>query len=192
MDTAKIRFDVARMARPSLEEVLAYSNSDVVYRFQKTYGVTREQSEDIFVQVRKWLWLSHQHRLAGFENGLFIDKPLIVIDEMWHNFVLFTTEYFAFCRKYFGYYIHHAPATEAEDREGSEKYGALAPDERIRVRKEQLRPQYEFIYDHLGKETLAKWYLEYPKIFSFRRLAEMQLQAANEKLAEVRREAMAA
>ena len=184
--------DAAQMKNPTLEEVLEYANSDVVYRFQKTYGVSREESEDIFMQVKKWLWLSHQHRRDGFDKGLFIDQPLIVIDEMWHNFVLFTTEYFAFCKQYFGYYIHHAPATEAEDFEGKQKYGALDRDARVRARKDLLRPQYEYIYDHLGKDTLAKWYLEYPKIFSYRRLAELQLQAVIDKLAEVRQEAMAA
>ena len=187
-----MKMDLAQAKNPTLDDVLAYSNSDVVYRFQKTYGVSREQSEDIFIQVKKWLWLSHQHRRAGIGKGLFIDRPLIVIDEMWHNFVLFTIEYAAFCRKYFGYYIHHAPATEAEDREGKATYGALGLDERMRARKDLLRPQYEFIYDHLGRDTLTKWYFEYPKVFGYRRLVEMQLQAVIDTLAEARKEAMAA
>lgn len=185
--------ETIHMKNPTLEEVLAYGNSDIVYRFQKTYGVTREQSEDIFNQVKKWLWLSHQRRLAGREAGLFIDPPLVVIDEMWHNFVLFTKEYFEFCIGYFGYYIHHAPATEAEDREGRERITAFGtPDERAQDRKEQLRPQYEYIFDVLGKDTLAKWYLEYPKEFSHRQLVERQVQAVTRMLAEVRQLAMAA
>lgn len=32
------------------------------------------------------------------------------IDEVWHQFVLFTGEYFAFCERYFGSYLHHAPS----------------------------------------------------------------------------------
>lgn len=31
------------------------------------------------------------------------------IDEAWHQFVLFTTEYMEFCRQYFGRYVHHVP-----------------------------------------------------------------------------------
>ena len=185
--------DTAPMQNPTLDEVLAYSDSDIVYRFQKTYGVSREQSEDIFNQCKKWLWLSHQRRLAGLDTNLFIDPPLVVIDEMWHNFVLFTKQYFEFCAKYFGYYIHHGPATEAEDRETLEGIAALGSiEERVQARKEQLRPQYEYIYDMLGKETLVKWYLEYPKKFSHRQVAELQLKAVEEKLAQVRQVAMAA
>ena len=185
--------DATPMKNPTLEEVLAYRNSDIVYRFQKTYGVSRELSEDIFNQVKKWLWLSHQRRLTGQGTSLFIDPPLVVIDEMWHNFVLFTKEYFEFCFRYFGYYIHHAPATEAEDRESREKIVAQRTvEERVRARKEQLRPQYEYIYDMLGKDTLVKWYIEYPKDFSHRQLVERQLNAVTEMLVEIRQLAMAA
>ena len=185
--------DAIPMKIPQLEDVLAYTNSDIVYRFQKTYGVSREQSEDIFNQVKKWLWLSHQRRLAGLDANLFIDPPLVVIDEMWHNFVLFTKEYFGFCKQYFGYYIHHAPATEAEDREGREQIVAHRTiEERVNARKEQLRPQYEYIYDVLGKETLVKWYIEYPKDFSHQQLVERQALAVTQMLSEIRQLAIAA
>src|SRR3990167_5218213 len=42
-----------QMKTPPLDEVLQYSNRDVVYRFKKTYGITCEESEDIFEQVKK-------------------------------------------------------------------------------------------------------------------------------------------
>lgn len=35
-----------------------------------------------------------------------------MVDEAWHAFVLFTTEYMEFGHRYFGDYIHHAPARE--------------------------------------------------------------------------------
>ena len=179
------------MKNPTLEDVLAYANSDVVYRFAKTYGITREQSADIFDQVKKWLWLGNQQRHAGSTVGLSIDLPLVVIDEMWHNFVLFTHEYTAFCQHFFGYYIHHAPVSEAEDRESKERYEGMTVAERIRARKDLLRPQYEYIYDHLGKDTFSKWYLEYPKVYGARDLAQMQLQATLAKL-DASRNAVAA
>lgn len=170
------------MKNPLLEEVLTYSNSDVVYRFAKTYGISREQSEDIFEQVKKWLWLGHQQRLGGVKNGLMIDLPLVAIDEMWHNFVLFTREYTDFCNHYFGYYMHHAPVSEREDHESKEKYDSMTRPERIEARKALLRPQYEYIYDKLGKDTFIKWYIEYPKAYSCRQLAQMQMQATLDKL----------
>src|SRR6185369_14461346 len=38
------------------------------------------------------------------------------IDEVWHNAILFTREYFAFSEKLFGagFYLHHAPVTKKE------------------------------------------------------------------------------
>lgn len=176
---------------PTLDEVLQYTNRDVVYRFKKTYGISWEESEDIFEQVKKWLWLANHRRMAGIDKGLSIDIPIVVIDEMWHNFVLFTTEYTEFCKTYFGHYIHHAPATEAEDSEYKGHLESLSRAERIQAKKDRMRGQYEYIYDHLGKDTFAKWYLEYPKNYSWRRLAEMQLQAVDAKIAEMRPKAAA-
>lgn len=181
-----------RIKNPPLEDVLAYTHSDVVHRFQKTYGLEYAQAEDIFVQVKKWLWLSHQRRLAGIKEGLSIDIPIVVLDEMWHNFVLFTKEYTAFCMDFFGYYLHHAPATAEEEREHKAKLATLTGNERARARKDQMRAQYEYIYDHLGKDTFVKWYLEYPKVFGYRRLAEMQLQAVDARLAAMQPRRMAA
>jgi hypothetical protein len=33
------------------------------------------------------------------------------IDEVWHNFILFTREYNKFCESVFGKFIHHTPST---------------------------------------------------------------------------------
>jgi len=170
---------------PSLEDVLAYSNRDVVYRFKKAYSLSWEEAEDIFEQVKKWLWLANHRRRSGIDKGLSIDLSLVVIDEMWHNFVLFTKEYTQFCMQYFGYYLHHGPATEAEEREHRERLETLERADRVRVVKDAKRPQYEYIYDHLGEETFVKWYMEYPKAYGYRRLAELQLKAVNENLARV-------
>jgi hypothetical protein len=179
------------MKTPTLDEVLQYSHSDVVHRFASTYGITREQSEDIFTQVKKWLWLAHQRRLAGLDVGLSIDVPIVVIDEMWHNFVLFTKEYTAFCLHFFGYYMHHAPTTEAEEHEHKDHLRKLDRAGREQSRKDKMRPQYEYIYDHLGKDTFVKWYLEYPKTFGYHRLAQMQLEAVEQRLDEMRPKAAA-
>lgn len=170
---------------PTLADVLAYSNRDVVHRFRKAYALDWEEAEDIFEQVKKWLWLANHRRRSGFDKGLSIDLSLVVIDEMWHNFVLFTKEYTQFCLHYFGYYLHHGPATEAEEREHRERMASLDRADRIRAMKDAKRPQYEYIYDHLGEETFVKWYVEYPKVYSYRRLAELQLQAVDDNLARV-------
>ncbi len=170
----------SRLKSPTLEAVLAYQHRDVVYRFQKTYGVSQAEAEDIFEQVKKWLWLANVRRQQGITEGLNIDHPLVVIDEMWHNFVLFTKEYAAFCQHFFGYYIHHAPATEAEETQYRTSLQQRKKSEVRSLKMAMKRPQYEYIYDHLGKETFVKWYIEYPRKYSFRQLAEMHLKALDD------------
>ena len=51
----------------------------------------------------------------------------MAIDEMWHTFVLFTQPYAAFCQRYFGRFIHHAPSTRVE-REGEQALWQSDPE----------------------------------------------------------------
>jgi hypothetical protein len=32
-----------------------------------------------------------------------------IVDEVWHAFILFTSDYAAFCDEVFGRFVHHAP-----------------------------------------------------------------------------------
>ena len=41
----------------------------------------------------------------------FVSMPSQVADELWHEFILFTKSYDAFCRRAFGKFLHHTPAT---------------------------------------------------------------------------------
>lgn len=43
------------------------------------------------------------------ENTLGMISP--IVDEVWHQFILFTRAYAKFCRQVFGRYVHHLPAT---------------------------------------------------------------------------------
>ena len=38
--------------------------------------------------------------------------PSKVVDDVWHDFMLISREYTAFCNKAFGGYLHHAPDSE--------------------------------------------------------------------------------
>lgn len=50
-------------------------------------------------------------------KGYAIRNP---IDEMWHTFIIFTKDYFDFCRLLGKAYLHHAP-TEESTRKASAK-----------------------------------------------------------------------
>lgn len=43
-------------------------------------------------------------------RGKFISMPSQVVDDLWHEFILFTRNYETFCQKAFGRYLHHTPA----------------------------------------------------------------------------------
>jgi hypothetical protein len=40
-----------------------------------------------------------------------VAMPSQVVDELWHEFILFTRDYQDFCRTAFGRFLHHTPAT---------------------------------------------------------------------------------
>ncbi|MCX7205434.1 MAG: hypothetical protein NT086_05500 [Proteobacteria bacterium] len=58
------------------------------------------------------------HR-SGYRH---IAMPSQVVDDLWHEFILYTKNYQAFCQKAFGRYLHHTPAsalsTELRNNDG--------------------------------------------------------------------------
>lgn len=52
-----------------------------------------------------------QFFLAYLKSGRqFVSMPSQLADELWHEFILYTKNYEAFCRKAFGRFLHHTPA----------------------------------------------------------------------------------
>ena len=52
-----------------------------------------------------------QYFLAYLNSGCkFVSMPSQVVDDLWHEFILYTREYEQFCRKAFGGFLHHVPA----------------------------------------------------------------------------------
>ncbi|MBV7314959.1 hypothetical protein [Shewanella sp. NIFS-20-20] len=154
------------MIQTSLNEVMAYRNSAVESRFVKVYGVSDHEAHTIFASTKKWLWLCYLRRQLNIESGLTIDTPLVVIDEMWHNFILFSDDYFHFCKKYFGHYIHHMPTTKQMAESQLALMENKTPQQITQELMDKKRWQYEFVYDHLGKEEFLLWYKEYPKKYT--------------------------
>ncbi|KZN35948.1 hypothetical protein N480_18330 [Pseudoalteromonas luteoviolacea S2607] len=148
---------------PPLEEVLAYHNQDIIDGFLKSLDVTEEEANNIFKDTLKWLWYCRHPDTQGSRT---IDKNLLIIDEMWHTFILYTNDYFKFCHKYFGMYIHHSPTRNSE----IEEYKKLTPEERTAEKRRQL----ELVYDVLGKETFISWYHLYPQKYTYSSILELR------------------
>ena len=63
-----------------------------------------------------------QYFLAYLMSGKrYVSMPSQVADDLWHEFILYTREYDAFCRRAFGGFLHHTPAVVlGEHRQSNE------------------------------------------------------------------------
>lgn len=146
------------MDQNQLKRILAYQNEDVISRFTDMMDVPKSEAEDIFMETKKFLYLSQV-------PGIFIPDELLIIDEMWHNFVLFTKDYHKFCLNNFGRFVHHQPATYGEKQAYREKKQADGDGTTAEFNK-KLEIMLSATYDHLGQDTVMKWFGIYPEQYS--------------------------
>lgn len=148
---------------PSLESILKFKCEDVLDGFQKSFNVERDEAERIFNEMLKWMWFC---TCPKTQESRAIDTPLLIIDEMWHTFILYTKDYFQFCNHFFGHYMHHAPTTRQE----AEKYKSQSHENVLETKKKQ----YELVYDLLGKDTFITWYHEFPEKYSMENILKLR------------------
>jgi hypothetical protein len=67
--------------------------------------------------------------------------PSQVADDLWHEFILFTKNYDAFCRQAFGGFFHHSPAA------------VLSPEQKAKQR------EYQRAYKARKKQEEEDWKL---------------------------------
>ncbi len=109
--SARNEFVGRQIKLASLQEILSYRNEAVVARFRKKLAVSDSEAEMLFSDVKRFLWLCS---VAG------VISPPPQIDEGWHHFILFTQDYDDFCRKYFGYFLHHRPSRPDDVSDGGQ------------------------------------------------------------------------
>ncbi len=144
--------------RLQLEKMLQYKNENVLSRFLDIFSVSGSEAEDIFQETKKFLFLCQLPRI-------YITDDLVIIDEMWHNFILFTKEYHNFCQQHFGKYFHHLPASKKEKEEASRKV-TEEPEKAKEEYKAMMRHIMGAAYDNLGEETVIKWFQVYPEKYN--------------------------
>lgn len=143
----------------TLDSQLESDDNVIIEGFMDRYDVSIDEAKEILDETKKFLKLAAEvHENEGF--SIFIDQPLLVIDEMWHTFILHTRQYVNFCFSQFNRFIHHRPTSSLEKRlvEDRMKQNSIAV---LRETKENLSRQYSYIYDKYGAETLHKWYEEW-------------------------------
>ena len=144
--------------KPSLAKILAYQNENIISRFTDKYNIIDDEAVDIFNETKKFLYLTHFDKV-------FITNDIVILDEMWHNFILFTNEYHDFCQANFGKFKHHLPTSKAEKQERTIKF-----QENPEKSHQEALIQFEWLlgitYDHLGSHTVEKWFEVYPEKYS--------------------------
>lgn len=73
----------------------------VLDRYMNEKGVDRAVARTAHIELMKFLILSSNEKL--------LSVPSKALDEVWHNYLLHTREYNAFCIEAFGKFIHHDP-----------------------------------------------------------------------------------
>ena len=89
----------------SLENILSYQHEGLVARLMDKMSLAKSEAEELKSDMLRFLYL------CGIDSKVTTFVPPELIDEAWHNFILFTREYGVFCKRYFGKFIHHAPNT---------------------------------------------------------------------------------
>jgi len=78
------------------------------YLEEKLIGGGRFESRDEYVEAftefKKYVALT---QISRIKIGMTSEK----IDEVWHQFILFTPQYHEFCKEFLGGYLHHVPET---------------------------------------------------------------------------------
>ena len=88
---------------------LDYDGSFVVDKLCKDRIVdTPEEGQALFDEVKRFLVL------VQFDRSVSWEMYSTRVDEAWHQFILFTSEYMAFCHRFFGRYMPHSPHRPTE------------------------------------------------------------------------------
>lgn len=80
-------------------------------KFAKTHDSLDDvQQEMVFAALRDYFVMCQQAR------QVMVSMPSQVVDDAWHEFILFTKDYCEFCTQAFGRYLHHTPAEAMETK----------------------------------------------------------------------------
>jgi len=147
----------------SLEKVLAYQNDYIIQEFSrkhKKYKLSKEEASLLFDDLKRYLWMTATIDLKRDENegeilpDVSISESMIIIDEMWHEFILVTEQYADFCNENFGRYIHHPPPMPKYEQNKK----TLSDQECAEIFIGEL---LETTYECLGEEVTMRWFDTY-------------------------------
>jgi hypothetical protein len=78
--------------------------SSVRQRFAgQHHNLAADDIRTVEAATRQWFRLAARHPRAK------LAMPSVVVDDLWHELVLHTRDYAAFCQAAFGHFLHHVP-----------------------------------------------------------------------------------
>ena len=84
-----------------MTDIRNYHNLLLIERYSLKKNISVAQSEKLFEQLKDFLF-----QCSISSKPL---RPSKQIDDIWHEFILFTRDYYHFCKNYLGQFIHHVP-----------------------------------------------------------------------------------
>ncbi|PUB32752.1 hypothetical protein C8J95_104154 [Elizabethkingia sp. YR214] len=130
---------------------LDYRNEEVLFHFSCMYNLPESEIEELFQETKKYIAICTQ-------PGIYINNDMLIIEEMWRSFILFTSVYSEFCQRFFCRFIHHTPILKRNKRIDPEPNSEFSDKE-----KELL---INTVYVLCGEKTVSKWFKEYPEKYT--------------------------
>ena len=94
-----------------LGRLMGFQFAPLIHRMVDKHGWREKDAKACFEDLKRFFYLS-----SVSERSIIPSKK---IDEMWHNWILFTKDYAMFCQSYFGRFIHHKPRLRSDPPVGS-------------------------------------------------------------------------
>lgn len=95
----------------TISQIMSYPMDNVLKRYMKDNSISAERAA------------IHERELKRFLAICVVYKEPIgmrgEVDELWHNFIMFTDDYASFCDEVAGHFIHHVPDDEETTKEES-------------------------------------------------------------------------
>ncbi|MFT4058992.1 MAG: hypothetical protein QM652_05525 [Legionella sp.] len=123
-----------------LATILSYRNPEVVAYFchhHPEYSLV--EGEKLFTDLLSWMWLNLQRATQDKKTYLF--GPLLVLDKLWHCFILHTRDYCDFSMRYLGTYFHHDIEPIGFEH---------------RIEEKELRDYLQDCFHYLGEEWVTR------------------------------------
>lgn len=139
---------------PPLDVLIQYKHPLVIRAYVRNHLGNQEEATCLFEEMLKYLWASTKHSKEKEKRPedpalqfLFVmHQEMREIDNMWHNFILYTKDYAEFCQKYFGMFLHHEPDVADKIMQTQEEFS------------QEMEKYLSYVYDTLGEATVCRWF----------------------------------